>query len=98
VNTADNRLEVFEITEQGLSHGGHSASVPVGLDPVSVRARTNDEAWVVNRISDSISIVDLTPGKMNVVGTINTGDEPGDVVFVGNPQRAFVSVAEFPRG
>ena len=32
-------------------------SVPVGLDTVSVRARTNNEAWVVNHSSDSISIV-----------------------------------------
>jgi DNA-binding beta-propeller fold protein YncE len=95
VNTADNRLEVFEITEHGLSHGGHLAAVPVGLDPVSVRARTNDEAWVVNRISNSISIVNLD--SMTVSETLGVGYEPNDVVFAGPPesQRAFVSVAEF---
>jgi DNA-binding beta-propeller fold protein YncE len=92
VNTADNRLEIFDITANGLSHGGHLASVPVGLDPVSVRPRTNTEAWVINRISDSISIVDLN--SMNVIRTIRTADEPGDVVFAGSPQRAFVSIAE----
>jgi DNA-binding beta-propeller fold protein YncE len=91
VNTADNRLEVFQITEGGLSHAGHLASVPVGLDPVSVRARTNNEAWVVNHISDSINIVNLE--SMNVVRTLSVGDEPADVVFAGNPQRAFVSLA-----
>ncbi len=89
VNTPDNRLEVFDIT------GGLPVplgSIPVGLDPVSVAARTDSEAWVVNHISDSISIVDLT--AMHVVATIRTGDEPTDVVFAGNPPRAFVSLSQ----
>ena len=30
------------------------SEVPVGLEPVSVRARTNGEAWVVNELSDSV--------------------------------------------
>jgi len=91
-NTADNRLEVFDLT------GGSPAplgSVPVGLDPVSVRARTNTEVWVVNHISDSISIVDLA--SMSVIRTLQTGDEPTDVVFAGLPQRAFVSVSQLNR-
>ena len=65
VNTPDNRLEIFDVSGAGLSH---VASVPVGVDPVSVRARTNTEAWVVNHISDTISIVDLT--TLNVIATI----------------------------
>ena len=89
VNTADNRLEVFDVGPGGLTHAG---TVPVGLDPVSVRARTNSEAWVVNHISDSISIVDLA--ALNVVATLYTDDEPADVVFAGNPQRAFVTVSQ----
>ena len=89
VNTADNRLEVFTITDDGLTADG---SIAVGLDPVSVRARTNTEAWVVNHISDSVSIVDLV--AMNVIETIATGDEPTDVVFAGTPQRAFVSLSQ----
>ena len=88
VNTADDRLEVFTLSS-GLPV--HAASVPVGLDPVSVRARSNTEAWVVNRISDSVSVVDLT--NRNVVATLLPGDEPADVVFAGSPQRAFVSVS-----
>ena len=89
VNTADNRLEVFDLT------GGvpvRLGSVPVGLDPVSVRALTNSEAWVVNHISDSVSIVDLT--ALNVVATLPTRDEPTDVVFAGDPPRAFVSCSQ----
>jgi len=86
VNTADNRLEVFDITS-GLPYS--IGAVPVGLDPVSVRARTETEVWVVNRVSDTVSVVDLT--TMNVVRTLTTKDEPADVVFAGTPQRAFVT-------
>ncbi|RIK65885.1 MAG: hypothetical protein DCC65_11425 [Planctomycetota bacterium] len=86
VNTADNRLEIFDITGGAPAKLG---AVPVGLDPVSVRARTSDEAWVINHISDDVSIVSLS--TMNVVRTLRTEDEPCDVVFGGAPVRAFVS-------
>lgn len=89
VNTADDRLEVFSVSPAGLLH---TASVPVGLDPVSVRARGNGEAWVANHISDTVSIVDLT--TMNVVATLDTDDEPTDVVFAGTTERAFVSCSQ----
>ena len=89
VNTADARLEVFTL---GGPLPVHQASIPVGLDPVSVRARTNTEAWVVNRVSDSVSIVDLTTA--NVIATLSVGDEPADVVFAGSPQRAYVTISE----
>lgn len=85
-NTANSSIEVFDITTTGLEH---SRSVPVGLDPVSVRVRTNSEVWVVNHMSDSVSIVDLD--LLTVTGTLQTDDEPADVVFAGNPARAFVS-------
>ena len=89
VNTADNRLEVFTVTGGGLTAFG---SIPVGLDPVSVRARSNTEAWVVNHVSDTVSVVDLV--AMNVIATLYPGDEPADVVFAGAPQRAFVTVSQ----
>ena len=56
VNTPDNRLEIFAVSGGALTH---SASVPVGLEPVSVAARSNTEVWVVNHLSDSVSIVDI---------------------------------------
>ena len=71
VNTADNRLEVFAVDGLSLVRAG---SVPVGLDPVTVRARTDDEAWVVNHVSDSISIVNLD--TLAVTATITTGNLP----------------------
>lgn len=63
------------------------AEIPVGLEPVTVRARTANEAWVVNEVSDSISVVDLA--RRTVVCTMPVPDEPADVVFHGD--RAFVS-------
>lgn len=87
VNTADHRLEVFDIIG-GMPEARNS--IPVGLDPVTVRARTNDEVWVVNHISDSISIVDLNLGV--VTRTLQTEDEPADVVFANG--RAFVTCSQ----
>jgi YVTN family beta-propeller protein len=90
VNTPDNRLSVFSIASGTPRLVGE---VPVGLDPVSVRVRTSSEAWVVNHISDTISVVDLS--TLNVVRTIPTHDEPRDVVFAG--ARAFVSCSTLNR-
>ena len=88
-NTPDNRLELFRPTDSGLMW---VASVPVGLEPVSVAARTNEEVWVVNHLSDSVSIVDLPSRR--VVRTILVGDEPRDIVFAGtNRTRAFITTA-----
>lgn len=88
-NLADNRLEIFDITSGRPVHVGVAS---VGLDPVTVRARTANEAWVVSHISDSVNIVDLT--TLNVVATLRTDDEPCDVVFAGAPQQAYVSCSQ----
>jgi YVTN family beta-propeller protein len=89
VNTPDNRLSVFQLTGDTPVL---SAEIPVGLEPVSVAARNNQEAWVTNWLSDSVSVVDLTAG--NVIRTIDVGDEPTDVVFAGQHQEmAFVCVS-----
>ncbi|MEO0972703.1 MAG: hypothetical protein AAFX85_06365, partial [Pseudomonadota bacterium] len=92
-NTPDNRLEVFNITPAALVH---AASVPVGLEPVAVAVRSATEVWVVNHLSDSISIVDLSfPDRIpRVVDTLLVGDEPRDIVFAGgNGERAFITTA-----
>ena len=87
VNTPDAVLEIFAIdAEGGLVR---ERSVPVGLEPVTVVARTDSEAWVVNQLSDTVSVVDLDLGI--VVRTLAVGDEPTDVAFASG--RAFVSVA-----
>ncbi|MEL6431878.1 MAG: hypothetical protein AAFR54_22110, partial [Planctomycetota bacterium] len=64
----------------------------LSVDPATVRARTDDEAWVVNHVSDSISVVDLRTG--HVSATLQTSDEPYDVVFAGTPERAYVSCSQ----
>ncbi|RYD62138.1 MAG: hypothetical protein EOP83_15365, partial [Verrucomicrobiaceae bacterium] len=65
------------------------AEIPVGMEPVSVRARTNDEVWVVNEESDSISVVSLS--RRVALATIAVGDEPSDLCFAAG--KAFVSCA-----
>ncbi len=92
VNTAAHRLEVFQINGSDLNL---VASIPVGIDPVSVRARNNEEAWVVNHISDSVSVINLD--QQTVTHTLKTDNEPADVVFAGSPLRAFVSASEANR-
>jgi YVTN family beta-propeller protein len=88
VNTPDNRLSVFDLTGPAPIR---VAEIPVGLEPVSVVARSDGEAWVVNTLSDDVSIVDL--GTLHTRATLRVGDEPSDVVFAGSPARAFVSVS-----
>lgn len=89
VNTAGHRLEVFDVS-QGTPY--YKASVRVGLEPVSVRVRSNTEAWVVNHLSDSVSVVNLE--RLTVVATLLTDNEPADVVFAGQPEKAYVSCSE----
>ncbi len=92
VNTPDNRLEIFDVAAGALTKVG---SAPVGLEPIAVAARSNSEVWVVNHLSDSISIVDVsTPATAHVVRTLLVGDEPRDIVFAGpGGTRAFVTTA-----
>src|SRR5688572_13294730 len=78
LNSPDARLSVFDVTSSEAAPV-LLAEITVGLEPVAVRARTNDEVWVVNEVGDSISIVSLSRGI--VVATLSAADEPADVVF-----------------
>src|SRR5688572_32387888 len=74
VNTPDARLSVFDV-----SHPWNPfliAEIPVGLEPVSVNALDNDEVWVVNEVSDSVSIVSVS--NRLVTATLAAKDEPAD--------------------
>src|SRR5678815_1639829 len=73
VNTPDNRLEVFDVVGGSLIP---AVSIPVGMEPVAVAARTDSEVWVVNHLSDSVSIVDLAATPPRVTRTLLVGDEP----------------------
>lgn len=99
VNTPDNRVSVLTVGAGGLAL---AAEIPVGLEPVAVATRVNGtsgalEAWVVNHLSDSVSIVEIDqadPTRSRVVRTLLVGDEPRDIVFAGTSEpRAFVTTA-----
>ena len=86
-NTPDNHVTVFSLTGDEPEK---IAEIPVGLEPVSVACPDDSTVWVVNSVSDDISIVNL-----NIAHTVNTlrvGDGPADVVFANG--KAYVSIAE----
>ena len=87
VNTPDGRLSVFDVTS--AKNPILIAEIPVGVDPVSVNALSNDEVWVVNEVSDSVSVVSVS--RHAVIDTLYVKDEPADVVFANG--RAFVSLS-----
>ena len=64
------------------------------MEPVAVAARSDSEAWVVNHLSDSVSVVDLASTPPRVTRTLLVGDEPRDIVFAGTGgNRAFITTA-----
>src|SRR5262245_12645278 len=65
-NLPDSRVELFDLTAPLPRRIG---SVFVGVDPVTARFRTDSELWVVNHISDSISIIDVS--RFIVVRTLD---------------------------
>ena len=71
VNTPNGTLEAYRIGVGSLTQTAH---VPVGLEPVAVAARSDTEVWVVNHMSDSISIVSLvgTGGMGEVYRALDT--------------------------
>ena len=91
VNTPDNRLEIYGVTKAGLVH---KASVLVGLAPVAVAIRNDKEVWVVNHLSDSVSIVNVESKKPRITKTLWVGDEPRDIVFAGEElSHAYITTA-----
>jgi len=89
LNTADDRLEIFDTRGESLRSVGETS---VGLRPVAIALR-GGEAWVVNHLSDSVSVVDIRdPTRPRLLHTLQVGDEPRGIA-VGGPQRDRVFVA-----
>src|SRR5580698_2159129 len=72
VDTPDARVSVFDVSR--TNQPVLIAEIPVGIEPVSVNPRTNDEVWVVNQESDSVSVVSVSKGI--VTDTLQAKDEP----------------------
>lgn len=90
-NTPASTLDLFNVTETGLEL---AHSIAVGMEPVSVALFNDSEAWVVNHLSDSISIIDLSVAVPMVTKTLLVADEPRDIVFAGpNKNLAFITTA-----
>jgi DNA-binding beta-propeller fold protein YncE len=87
VNTPDGRVALWSLLDP--DRPVLLREVKVGIEPISVAWRTPDEAWVVNHLSDTVSVVDLRRGL--VTDTLHVPDEPMDVAFAGG--KAFVSIA-----
>lgn len=89
VNSTEGRLSVFDVRDPSNPAPVLTDEIPAGLEPVAVRARTDDEVWVVNEVSDSVSVISLS--RRCIVATLPVPDEPADVVFAGG--KAYVSCA-----
>ncbi len=88
-NTPNGSLDILRVTPTGLVA---ESSVKVGLDPVAVAVRNDREVWVVNHVSDSVSVVDVSQSPPRVVRTLLVGDEPSDIVFAAGG-RVFITTA-----
>lgn len=89
-NTPANCLEIYSVSDAGFVL---DTAVPVGLEPVAVAVRNNTEVWVINHLSDSVSVVDVSDQPV-VSRTLQLGDEPRDIVFAGeNNNRVFISAS-----
>ncbi len=95
INTPDNRLEIYDVDGGALTH---TESVPVGMEPIAVAARSNTEVWVVNHLSDSVSIVDVGSSPARVIRTLLVGDEPRDIVVANGTVGERVMITTARRG
>ncbi|GMU44723.1 MAG: hypothetical protein AMXMBFR25_27090 [Lysobacterales bacterium] len=86
-HTADARVQLIDVSQDEPVPVGH---VVVGYDPVAVRFRSDGELWVVNHVSDSVSVVDVAARRVRA--TLRTADEPFDLVFAAG--KAFVSCSQ----
>lgn len=87
-NTSNNSVEIFSLDNKGELK--FAERVSVGLEPVSI-AINGTVAWVVNHLSDSVSLVDISQTPARILRTLLVGDEPRDIVFANN--KAFITTA-----
>lgn len=91
-NIPNHSLDVYRYDEH--SKLARTFSIPVGIEPVAVAVRgagDTQQAWVVNHLSDSVSIVQFDREQPYVATTLLVGDEPRDIVFAKD--KAFITTA-----
>ncbi len=88
VNNPNATVSVFDVSSNPASPA-LIAEIPVGMDPVSVNPRSDDEAWVANEESDTVSVISVSKGI--VTDTLKAKDEPSDIAFAGS--YAFITAA-----
>jgi YVTN family beta-propeller protein len=98
-NSAADTLDVIDANSNQMIR-----RVPVGIDPAGVAIRPDEqELWVTNHVSDSVSIIDINPHSptgYQVIATLQDFDEfgatrfdePVGVVFA-NDEKAYVSLS-----
>ncbi len=98
-NTFDDQLELMKPLRDRMQRCG---AVKVGMRPVAVavvrESRREATLWVVNHVSDSVSVVslDMRTCQGEVIDTIHIGDEPRDLLVAKNRSgraRVFVTAA-----
>ncbi len=93
LNTPDHRVEIWDtnIGRDGVPQLRNTGAVFTGLEPVSMTLHPGrpHTLFVANLLSDSISVVDTL--NHVVTHTIAIGDEPQDVLVIGD--RLFVATA-----
>ncbi|MEQ8354015.1 MAG: hypothetical protein RH942_00645 [Kiloniellaceae bacterium] len=90
LNTPDDRLEIFATGDGGLTS---LSEVRLGLRPIALTLRAPGELWVVNHLSDTVNLVDVSdPSQPVVRRTLSVGDEPRGIVAAG-PKRRWIMVA-----
>jgi len=103
-NTASDTLDVVDTQKNEVIH-----RIPVGVDPVCVKARPDGkEIWVSNHISDSVSVIDNDPTSLTYLSVIATVqdmdptlmssrfDEPVGIAFADN-SKAYVALSSTNR-
>lgn len=96
VNTPGNSLHIFQARQDGSRKSLKlRGTVFTGLEPVAVTALSETIVFVVNHLSDSVSVVDTSnPDKPFVSATLQVGDEPQDAVLAGRGKKwLFITTA-----
>ncbi len=101
VNTPADTLDVIRART-----GAVVIRINVGVDPVSVAVRPDRrEVWVVNHVSDSVSVIDARPTSstfhqvVHTVQDLDAGtyatnfDEPVGIAFASNSRKAYVALS-----